>query len=354
MFKLSTHPYSIRFLLLYLQIVHFMNKSFFTLIAFTLIFLVSCVPARKLEELQVSYDNLKSQFDELSSLKEYCDTNYAREQRKFTMLLAEYEEYRTQCEEQEVEFKKVQETYELLNRNYKDLVASNELTKKDLRYELERLDKRLDQKERELFDKEASLLAKEQETAKLKVELDALDASLKERESRVNELEAQLAARDEALKGLKDKLTNALIGYEGSGITVVQKDGKVYVSLDNSLLFKSGKTDIDWKGKEALLKVAESLKDLEDFDIMVEGHTDNVPMRSSTIQDNWDLSVLRATSVVRYMTTEGGMDPLKIIPSGRSKYVPIDPAKTAEARAKNRRIEIILTPKLDHLMEIIK
>jgi chemotaxis protein MotB len=331
-----------------------MKKPVFYSIIFSLTLLVACVPARKLEELQVSYDDLKSQFDELTSLKEYCDTNYAREQRKFRMLLGEYETYKAEAEKQQEEFNKVKDSYELLNRNYKDLVASNELTKNDLRYELERLDKKLDQKERELFDKEASLLAKETETAKLKKELDALDASLKEREKRVNELESQLAARDAALTGLKDKLTNALIGYEGSGITVVQKDGKVYVSLDNSLLFKSGKTDIDWKGKEALLKVAESLKDLEDFDIMVEGHTDNVPMRSSTIKDNWDLSVLRATSVVRYMTTEGGMDPLKIIPSGRSKYVPIDPAKTSEARAKNRRIEIILTPKLDQLMEIIK
>ena len=94
--------------------------------------------------------------------------------------------------------------------------------------------------------------------------------------------------------------------------------------------------------------------DLEDFDIMVEGHTDNVPMKSATIEDNWDLSVLRATSVVRYLTTEGKMNPIKIIPSGRSKYVPVNAADTPEARAANRRIEIILSPKLDQLMEILK
>ncbi|MFB1004471.1 MAG: OmpA family protein, partial [Bacteroidia bacterium] len=103
-----------------------------------------------------------------------------------------------------------------------------------------------------------------------------------------------------------------------------------------------------------LLKVAESLKDLEDFDIMVEGHTDNQAMNSATIKDNWDLSVLRATSVVRYLTTEGKMNPKKIIPSGRSKYIPINTGDTKEDYAENRRIEIILTPKLDQLMSILK
>ena len=253
---------------------------------------------------------------------------------------------------------KDKENFEIIlltaNKNYKELVNSNENTKKDLRYELERLDKQLDDKKRELFSKESSLMAKEQEATDLKMNLDKLAESLRERESRVNELESKLAAQETAVKELKDRLTNSLIGYQNSGISVIEKDGKVYVSLDNSLLFQSGKIDIDWKGKTALLKVAESLQNIEDFDIMVEGHTDNIPMKSSTIKDNWDLSVLRATSVVRYLSTEGKMDPIKIIPSGRSKFVPIDSAKTREARAKNRRIEIILTPKLDSIMELLK
>jgi chemotaxis protein MotB len=219
---------------------------------------------------------------------------------------------------------------------------------------LERLDKQLNDKKRELFSKESSLLAKEKEANDLKKDLDKLAESLRERENRVNELESKLAAQETAVNDLKNRLTNSLIGYKNSGISVIEKDGKVYVSLDNSLLFQSGKIDIDWKGKTALLKVAESLQNIEDFDIMVEGHTDNIPMKSSTIKDNWDLSVLRATSVVRYLTTEGKMDPIKIIPSGRSKYLPVDSSKTKEARAKNRRIEIILSPKLDSIIELLK
>lgn len=319
-----------------------------------MISLMACVPARKLEELQVKYDDLQSQYDELQNLKEFADSNHARLLDKYGRMMAEYEQVTVECEEQRIEYNKVRESYELLNQNYKELLASNEVTKRDLRYELERLDKQLDEKRRELFDLENDLMKKVQEANEMKARLDLVESDLKAREVRVNDLERQLAARDEAINKLKNELTTALTGYADKGITVVEKDGKIYVSLDNSLLFKSGKTDIDWKGKEALLKVAESLKSLEGFDIMVEGHTDDVPMRSATMVDNWDLSVLRATSVVRYLTTEGGVDPVKIIPSGRSKYVPLNAEKTAEARAENRRIEIILTPQLDQLLDIIK
>lgn len=331
-----------------------MNKFSFILIIFISSIIVSCVPARKLEELQLSYDDLKSQFEEMKTLKEFEEKSLADLQTRFGNLSNNYEKLKSECDQQREDFDKTKASYEILNRNYKELVNSNENTKKDLRYELERLDKQLNDKKRELFSKESSLLAKEKEANDLKKDLDKLAESLRERENRVNELESKLAAQETAVNDLKNRLTNSLIGYKNSGISVIEKDGKVYVSLDNSLLFQSGKIDIDWKGKTALLKVAESLQNIEDFDIMVEGHTDNIPMKSSTIKDNWDLSVLRATSVVRYLTTEGKMDPIKIIPSGRSKYLPVDSSKTKEARAKNRRIEIILSPKLDSIMELLK
>lgn len=331
-----------------------MKKFSFILIIFISSIIVSCVPARKLEELQLSYDDLKSQFEEMKTLKEFGEKRLADLQTRFGNLSNDYENLKSECDQQREDFDKTKASYEILNRNYKELVNSNENTKKDLRYELERLDKQLNDKKRELFSKESSLLAKEKEANDLKKDLDKLAESLRERENRVNELESKLAAQETAVNDLKNRLTNSLIGYKNSGISVIEKDGKVYVSLDNSLLFQSGKIDIDWKGKTALLKVAESLQNIEDFDIMVEGHTDNIPMKSSTIKDNWDLSVLRATSVVRYLTTEGKMDPIKIIPSGRSKYLPVDSSKTKEARAKNRRIEIILSPNLDSIMELLK
>ena len=324
-----------------------MKNTIYLLAAVIITSAVACVPARKLEELQVKYDQLDSDFSQLKTMKEYGDTSLAELNAKYDKLQAEYDDAKIKCEEQKAAYEKTEASYKILNENYKNLVNSNENTKKDLRYELERLDKQLEQKKGELFAKEAKLEAQQTELAKL-------STSLKEREKRVNELEAKLASQEKAVTDLKNTLTESLIGYKNSGISVVEKNGKIYVSLDNSLLFESGKTDIDWKGKTALLKVAESLKDLEDFDIVVEGHTDNQAMNSSTIKDNWDLSVLRATSVVRYMTTEGKMDPIKIIPSGRSKYVPVNAEDTKEARAENRRIEIILTPKLDQLMDIIK
>lgn len=324
------------------------------LAAILIISTMACVPARKLDELQVKYDQLDSDYSLLKTMKEYGDTSLAELKSKYTKLEAEYTDVVYKCEEQKAAYEKTEASYKILNENYKNLVNSNENTKKDLRYELERLDKELDIKKGELFAKEAKLEAQQTEANKLKTDLEALSTSLIEREKRVNELETKLVAQEKAVTDLKNKLTESLIGYKNSGISVVEKEGKIYVSLDNSLLFASGKTDIDWKGKTALLKVAESLQNLEDFDIVVEGHTDNQAMNSSTIKDNWDLSVLRATSVVRYMTTDGKMDPIKIIPSGRSKYVPVNAEDTKEARAENRRIEIILTPKLDQLMNIIK
>lgn len=325
-----------------------------TLFILAITLMTACVPAKKFEELQVNYDNLKSDFDELKTLKEFGDKSLDELKGKYNSLLENYDKSVVEVNKLRADYDKAQSSYEILSKNYKSLMSDNESEQRSLGEKLAKLSTELDVKKRELFSKESTLVAKENETNKLKENLDALEVSLREREKTVNELQAKLAAQEKAVSDLKDKLTSSLVGYKNSGITVVEKDGKIYVSLDNSLLFQSGKTDIDWKGKTALLKVAESLKDIEDFDIVVEGHTDDIPMKSATIQDNWDLSVLRATSVVRYLTTEGKMDPIKIIPSGRSKYVPVKDEKSSEARALNRRIEIILTPKLDQLMEIVK
>ena len=169
----------------------------------------------------------------------------------------------------------------------------------------------------------------------------------------MKELENLLKQKDSSVNKLKETLTKALLGYKESGMTVTSRDGKVYVSVDEKLLFASGRTDVSPLGKKALLKLSETLKSNSDFDIVIEGHTDDVPIKSARFDDNWDLSVLRATSVTRILTSEGGIDPKKIIPSGRSEYFPVNSAKTDEARAKNRRIEIILTPNLKDIMKIL-
>lgn len=182
-----------------------------------------------------------------------------------------------------------------------------------------------------------------------------LASDLAEREERLKEVQEILRKRDEASKALKNKLQSALLGFEESGLTVDMRDGKVYVSLTDKLLFPSGSIIIDEKGKQALIELAKVLNTQPEIKIAVEGHTDNQKVRSlGHIKDNWDLSVLRSTSVVRFLTQEQQIDPTRLIASGKGEFIPIDTTDSPEARSMNRRIEIVLSPKLDELYQLIK
>ena len=152
---------------------------------------------------------------------------------------------------------------------------------------------------------------------------------------------------------MKEEISKALAGFDALDVKVEYRNGKVYVSLAEKLLFKSGSITVDPKGKEALLKLADALNKKPDVQVAVEGHTDNKPMNSEKIKDNWDLSVLRATSIVRILTDDGKMSSKRITASGKGDTQPIADNSTAEGRAKNRRTEIILTPNLDKILEII-
>ena len=188
-----------------------------------------------------------------------------------------------------------------------------------------------------------------------KGQIDKLNADLKVREERLKEMERVLDEKDKAVNALKTKVTNALLGFKAGDLSVNVKNGKVYVSLSEQLLFKSGSTKIDPKGQEALQKLAQALRDQQDVNVLVEGHTDDVPISKGTLgmKDNWDLSVLRATEITRILTT-AGLTPERVTPSGRSKFVPVAQNTSADQRALNRRTEIILTPKLDELFQILE
>ena len=182
-----------------------------------------------------------------------------------------------------------------------------------------------------------------------KKQLEDMSIELQKREQRVNELEEIIASKDAIVKALKDKVAKALLGFR-EGLSVIEKDGKVYVSMDAKLLFASGSTKVDSEGIKALKELAKVLEDQEDLEILVEGHTDTDKMRSNSHPvDNWELSVLRATSVVKIMLGNSKMDPTTISASGRSQFIPVD----KDDKAKNRRIEVVLIPKLDELFEII-
>jgi chemotaxis protein MotB len=188
-----------------------------------------------------------------------------------------------------------------------------------------------------------------------KSQIDKLNADLKAREQRLAELQRILDEKDKAVNALRSKVSNALLGFNDKDLTVQIRNGKVYVSLAEQLLFNSGSTKVDPKGIDALKKLAAVLKEQQDVNVVVEGHTDDVPIARGTVgmQDNWDLSVLRATEITRILT-QSGVQPDRVTPSGRSLYVPLDNAKTKESRQKNRRTEIILTPKLDELFQILE
>ena len=186
-------------------------------------------------------------------------------------------------------------------------------------------------------------------------EINKLSGDLKKREQRLKEVEEILRKRDEATNQLKAKLQEALLGFTKNGLTVEIKNGKVYVSLTDKLLFPSGSIIIDEKGKQALTQLAAVLKQQPEINIAVEGHTDSQKITNlGQIKDNWDLSVLRSTSVVRFLTEEQKVESVRMTATGKGEFQPLGPNTTAEGRSKNRRIEIVLSPKLDELYDLIK
>ena len=177
--------------------------------------------------------------------------------------------------------------------------------------------------------------------------------ALSERERTINDLKAIIQKQNDMVNGLLAQVTNALVGFSSDELTVQMRDGKVYVAMSDKLLFKSGSADVDKRGKEALAMLADVLTKQPEIDIFIEGHTDNIPIKTSRFTDNWDLSVLRATSVIRILTNEYKVNPLQTIPSGRSQYFPVDDNSTPDGRSKNRRTEIILSPKLGDLFKML-
>ena len=192
------------------------------------------------------------------------------------------------------------------------------------------------------------------EQEKLNALLSQKKNELNERERTINELQDMIKAQNDKVQNLLSNVKDALLGFSTDELTVREKDGKVYVAMSDKLLFQSGSARLDKRGEEALGKLAEVLNKQTDIDIFIEGHTDNKPINTVQFKDNWDLSVIRATSVVRILIKNYNVNPLQIQPSGRGEYMPVDDNKTAEGRSKNRRTEIIMAPKLDKLFQMLQ
>ncbi|MDG2139099.1 MAG: OmpA family protein [Flavobacteriales bacterium] len=239
-------------------------------------------------------------------------------------------------------------TYDLLTSKSSRYMAEKAKETKELLGQLEKTQSELFAKEDELNKSIADLEEKERKLIDSKNELEL-------RSLRVMELEAIINRKDSMVTALKQKISQALIGLEGDGLTIVQRNGKVYISLEEDLLFASGKYEINKSGKEALDKLSDVLSYQKDLEILVEGHTDSIPLSGrGLVKDNWDLSVMRATSVVKRLTSNSNLDPTQLIAAGRSEFVPIVSNSSSDGRSKNRRIEMILSPNLDDLFKLLE
>jgi chemotaxis protein MotB len=195
-------------------------------------------------------------------------------------------------------------------------------------------------------------LAKELE-AKSK-ELNHKEELMAQQELKLKEMQDLLSRQDSVTSRLNAIVKDALLGFKSDELSVKVKNGKVYVSMSDKLLFKSGSASVESKGKEALEKLGDVLNKNQDIEIFIEGHTDNVPIRTSVYKDNWDLSVARATNIVRMLIEENKLNPKRLTASGKGEYFPVASNESAEGRAKNRRTEIILSPKLDELFDLLQ
>lgn len=321
---------------------------------FSIIQFSSCVPAKKFEELNSSYQKLKTENDDLKarvrSLEEAVSQAKSENQQlmeQIKMLEKDTTSLGKSKRELGHSYNKLKESYDLILENKNSELAQNAA-------ETKRLIEELQTSQETLIQKEDALKTLELELGARSAKLEKLNAELAKREARVAELESMMARKDSAVKALKSTLQKALLGFENNGLSIEQRNGKVYVSLDESLLFASGSSTVNPKGTEVLKKLSSVLEQNEDIQIMVEGHTDNVPYRGSgQLKDNWDLSVMRATSVVKIITANSKVDPKRLTASGRSEYLPLDASNSKEARQKNRRTEIILAPNLDELYKLL-
>lgn len=318
-----------------------MSKNLLAIIVLTAILGAGCVSARKYQELEARFNAETLERAELHRRNEIADNRIEHMTRELRMLREDTTRLGINIRNLTQNFETLSRTHQLMQEQTDRLLAGRATETQQVLARLQETQNDLQRREDELRQKELNL--------------NMLMAEFATKEARVNELEGILKRQEAVVQELRRTVSNALLGFENNGLTIQIRHGKVYVSLEESLLFASGSTTVDRRGETALRQLARVLERNPDINIMIEGHTDDVPLRAgATIRDNWDLSVLRATAIVRILLSSATIEPRRIMAAGRGEHMPVDPARTAEARRKNRRTEIILTPKLDALFQIIE
>jgi chemotaxis protein MotB len=311
-----------------------------SLIAITLTLLTSCVSKKIYTELEDKYANLKKEnrslideVDGLSKDKTKLTNDLNSLQAAYDSALKERDQLRSDYAAAQSNLDNLKASYKALEENSSAAIAANA------------------QKNRELL---AQLEAKEQALATESERLNNLKKELESRSQRVAELESVIASKDASMRALKDAISKALTNFEGKGLTVEQRNGKVYVSMENKLLFQSGSWFVGTEGRKAVQQLGSVLADNTDIAILIEGHTDDDPYKGNDqLSGNWDLSTKRATAIVNILRENSAINPENLTAAGRGEYAPIASNDTAEGKAKNRRIEVILTPKLDEISKLL-
>ena len=284
-----------------------------------LLSLYSCVSNRVFNDLESRYAQLKDNFNRQTKSIENLNTEIKDLTKKFVTLKDTLEKTEDSLNQKQQKLEQLESSLDLLKQNseteLKERIAENEAL-------LEKIAKR----ENELADRMA----------------------------RVDELEGLITSQQEAMRNLKEKLSDALLNFEDKGLTVEARDGKVYVSMENKLLFRSGSWTVGVEGRLAIEELGNVLSENPDIAILIEGHTDNVPYSGKgPLKGNWDLSTKRATAIVNQLLENPDIIPQNLTAAGRGEYLPIAPNSTRQGRAANRRIEVVLSPKLDEIKQII-
>ena len=319
----------------------------------------SCVPLKQFEEeqernrqLEEEASYLRGENDDLAVGNRELKAELERLRKRVSVLKEDAAELDRLVHQKGSQYEDLVSKY---NQALKQLQkGTGDGESKDLMTYLQKLQDDIQKREDELIGSERELTDKKKRLQATIVELQNAQSQMEAQNARLSHLEQALKQKENAMLALRQSVSDALTGFSGDELNVHMKNGKVYVSLEEKLLFKSGSYEVNSQGASALKKLAVILEQNDEVDILVEGHTDKVPFKSSVLVDNWDLSVKRATSVVRIILSGSNIDPKRILAAGKGEHLPVMDQETPLALQKNRRTEIILTPRLDKILNLLE
>ena len=333
-------------LLMILYIVYF---------ALFVVMFESCVPLSKFNEQKKKLEDFEKENNELNLTNQQLQLDNTEMSARIDVLQKELAALRADSARHAKEIAELKINSRQLENSLHDMTVAADALKRGSQREISELMSKLEASRSDLQKRENEMFKLSNQITEKQLNLLKMEQELESRNKRLVELEKIVSRQDSAVRDLRNKVSAALVGLENDGLTVSIRHGKVYVSLEEQLLFKSGSIVVDPAGVNALRRLAVILEQNPDISITIEGHTDNVPLiAGSAIPDNWDLSVRRATSIVRILLSSAKISPERLTAAGRGEFVPVDPANTPTARQKNRRTEIILMPKLDELFQMLE